>query len=79
MLLREERKQAINILVELDVTRCYDPSVLLKEVLADGHKGYNSYSDQELMRALSKIGKDHYRAQEFISNFLIDRIVLENQ
>ena len=80
MLMIEERKQAIQILVEVEMGKFYDPTQGARELLATGHKGYNRFTDAELIRALHMVSKstmnNSHRAREFVGNLMIDRIVL---
>lgn len=80
MLMIEERKQAIQILIESEMSKWYDPTQGARELLAIGHKGYNRFTDSELVRALHMLSKttinNSHRAREFIGNLMVDRIVL---
>lgn len=79
MLMPSERKQAIDILVQTTVNTNYNTGSTLHEVLRNGHKGFASYSDLELMRALTTLGKktQAHEVQSFLAMIAVDKFILE--
>ena len=54
-----DRQLAINELIDLDLSDILqngDDNWILSSILADGFKGYNNYTDEELMQELEERG-----------------------
>ncbi len=51
----------------------------LQDILINGHKGFASYTDHELLRAIQTLAKktNAYEIQNFISTIAADKFVLE--
>lgn len=81
MLMPCERAQAINLLT---VTYINGGQIRyggqeLNNMLMYGHKGFASYTDHELLRAIQTLAKktNSYEVQNFISTIAADKFVLE--
>ncbi len=76
-----ERTQAINILTQSYASNAnfYGNSQAVLDLLKFGHKGFASYTDLELLRAIQSLGKktNSFEVQNFISTIAADKFVLE--
>ena len=77
-----ERNEAVNLLVMDQVTKLssyYGSNIELQKMLTSGFKGYASFSDQELIKALSKIAHENYSVRSFLDNIIDDLILGSNR
>lgn len=76
-----ERNQAIDILVNnySQSVQYGGSSNSITQMLRNGHKGFASYTDHELLRAIQTLGKktNSFEVQNFISTIAADKFILE--
>lgn len=79
MLMPSERNQAIDIMVQHYQSTMHSSHQNVKDILRNGHKGFASYTDLELLRAIQALAKktQAFEVQNFISTIAADKFVLE--
>lgn len=81
MLTLEERNKAINLLTDNEVNYVNNNGgtygQFFKDALRNGFRGFASYNDEELLRALNKISKNgNWNASQFLTTLAAEKFLL---
>lgn len=78
MLTPQERNKAIELLIQVSQNSFQYNYQEAQSILRNGFAGYGTFTDGQLMRALSSLAKNgNGTAQEFISTIAAEKFILE--